>query len=107
MAAFDRIKSGIPGLDEALDNIRLGDNVVWNVTNLNEFSYFVGPYVKQAKEDNRNLIYIRFSNDPPLIEMSEEDFRLLEMELYVMFVIFTSSLTDFGFFCNSPSLTLK
>ena len=49
MAAFERIKSGIPGLDEALDNIRLGDNVVWNVTNLNEFSYFVNPYVKQAK----------------------------------------------------------
>ena len=50
MAAFDRIKSGIPGLDKALDNIRLGDNVVWNVTNLNEFSYFADPYIKQAKE---------------------------------------------------------
>ncbi len=80
MAAFERIKSGIPGLDEALDNIRLGDNVVWNVTNLNEFSYFVDPYVKQAKEDNRNLIYIRFANHPPLIEMTEEDFKLLEIE---------------------------
>ena len=80
MAAFDRIKSGIPGLDKALDNIRLGDNVVWNVTNLNEFSYFVDPYVKQAKEDNRNLIYIRFANHPPLIEMTEEDFKLLEIE---------------------------
>ena len=80
MAAFERIKSGIPGLDEALDNIRLGDNVVWNVTNLNEFSYFVDPYVKQAKEDNRNLIYIRFANHPPLIEMTEDDFNLLEIE---------------------------
>ncbi|MCI6994853.1 MAG: PEP/pyruvate-binding domain-containing protein [Methanobrevibacter sp.] len=80
MAAFERIKSGIPGLDKALDNIRLGDNVVWNVKNLNEFSYFVNPYVKQAKEDNRNLIYIRFANHPPLIEMNEEDFRLLEIE---------------------------
>ena len=80
MAAFERIKSGIPGLDEVLDNIRLGDNVVWNVTNLNEFSYFVDPYVKQAKEDKRNLIYIRFANHDPLIEMTEEDFRLLEIE---------------------------
>ncbi len=80
MAAFDRIKSGIPGLDKALDNIRLGDNVVWNVTNLNEFSYFVNPYVKQAKEDNRNLIYMRFANHPPLIEMDDEDMRLLEIE---------------------------
>lgn len=80
MTAFDRIKSGIPGLDKALDNIRLGDNVVWNVTNLNEFSYFVNPYVKQAKEDKRNLIYIRFSKHPPLIEMNDEDFKLLEIE---------------------------
>ena len=80
MVAFDRVKSGIPGLDKALDNIRLGDNVVWNVTNLNEFSYFVNPYVKQAKEDNRNLIYIRFANHPPLIDMTEEDFKLLEIE---------------------------
>ena len=80
MAAFERAKSGIPGLDKALDNIRLGDNVVWNVTNLHEFSYFVTPYVKQAKEDNRNLIYIRFANHPPLIEMTDEDFRLLEIE---------------------------
>jgi len=80
MAPFERAKSGIPGLDKALDNIRLGDNVVWNVTNLHEFSYFVDPYVKQAKEDNRNLIYIRFANHPPLIDMSDEDFRLLEIE---------------------------
>ena len=41
MAPFERAKSGIPGLDKALDNIRLGDNVVWNVTNLHEFSYYV------------------------------------------------------------------
>ena len=33
MAAFDRVKSGIPEMDEALDNIRLGDNVVWRVYN--------------------------------------------------------------------------
>ena len=80
MAAFDRVKSGIPGLDKALDNIRLGDNVVWNVTNLNEFSYFVNPYVKQAKKDKRNLIYIRFATHPPLIEMTEEDLILLKKE---------------------------
>ena len=78
--SFDRIKYGIPGLDSALDNIRVGDNVVLNVTNLNEFSYFVNPYIRQAKEDGRNLIYIRFANHPPLIEMTDEDFELLERE---------------------------
>jgi hypothetical protein len=32
MAAFDRIQSGIPEMDAAFDNIRLGDNVVWRVS---------------------------------------------------------------------------
>lgn len=80
MAAFDRIKSGIPELDETLDNIRLGDNVVWHISNLKEFSYFVDPFIKQAKEDGRNLIYMRFADHEPLIEMSEKDIEDLDYE---------------------------
>lgn len=37
MAAFDKVKSGIPEMDTALDNVRLGDNVVWRVSELSEF----------------------------------------------------------------------
>ena len=80
MAAFERIKSGIDELDDTLDNIRLGDNVVWQVSNLKEFSYFVNPYVKQALEDNRNLIYINFGQHEPLIPMTDKDFEELEAE---------------------------
>ena len=40
MGAFDRVLSGIPGLDDLLDYIRMGDNVVWQVTDLEEFRYF-------------------------------------------------------------------
>ena len=80
MAAFERVKSGIDELDETLDNIRLGDNVVWQVSNLKEFSYFVNPYVKQALEDKRNLIYINFGQHEPLIPMDESDFEKLEAE---------------------------
>ena len=68
MAAFDRVKSGIPEMDEALDNIRLGDNVVWRVTELSEFKYFMEPYIRQAIEDKRNIIYFRFASHEPLIE---------------------------------------
>ena len=32
MAAFEKVCSGIPQMDEALDYIRLGDNVVWQVS---------------------------------------------------------------------------
>lgn len=61
MAAFDRVKSGIPEMDLALDNIRLGDNVVWRVSDLDQFRLFMEPYVRQAIEDKRNLIYFRFA----------------------------------------------
>ena len=54
MAAFDKVKSGIPQMDEILDYIRMGDNVVWQVTDIDEFRFFTIPYVKQAIEDRRD-----------------------------------------------------
>ena len=40
MAAFDRISCGIPELDTVFDHIRLGDNVVWQLSSLDNFPYF-------------------------------------------------------------------
>ena len=68
MSAVERIQSGIPDLDKALDNIRLGDNVVWQVSRLKDFQIFALPFVKQAIADGRNLIYIRFAAHEPLID---------------------------------------
>ena len=68
MAAFDPIKSGIPEMDKALDSIRLGDNVVWRVSDLSQFKLFMEPYLEQAIEDKRNIIYFRFASHEPLIE---------------------------------------
>ncbi len=68
MAAFDRVMSGIPEMDKALDNIRLGDNVVFRVSELSEFRLFVDPYIEQAKKDKRNIIYFRFASHEALVE---------------------------------------
>ena len=67
MAAFDRVFSGIPALDQALDYIRMGDNVVWRVSDLDEFRRFAVPFVEQAKKDGRNIIYFRFASHPELV----------------------------------------
>ncbi|MBQ9155357.1 MAG: phosphoenolpyruvate synthase [Eubacterium sp.] len=72
MTAFDPILSGIPEMDQALDSIRLGDNVVWRVSNLDEFKLFMEPYVKQAVKDQRNIIYFRFASHEPLLEECPE-----------------------------------
>lgn len=68
MAAFDRISCGIPELDTVFDYIRLGDNVVWQLSSLDNFPYFVNPFVSQCIADNRPLIYIRFATHKPLVE---------------------------------------
>ena len=68
MAAFDRVLNGIPEMDTAIDNIRLGDNVVWRVSDLEQFKLFMRPYVEQAIKDQRKIIYFRFASHEPLIE---------------------------------------
>lgn len=47
MAAFDRVPSGIEGLDGVLDSIRLGDNVVWQVSSLEEFRPIAAAFVSR------------------------------------------------------------
>lgn len=68
MGAFDKIQSGFPDMDELLDSIRLGDNVVWRVSSLKEFRFFALPFARQAIEDGRNLIYMRFASHEPILE---------------------------------------
>ena len=88
MAAFDRILSGIPEMDAAFDNIRLGDNVVWRVSDLSKFRLFMEPYVEQAIRDHRDIIYFRFANHEPLIT-GRPEVRTVELPLSHRFETFT------------------
>ena len=88
MAAFDRILSGIPEMDTAFDNIRLGDNVVWRVSDLSQFRLFMEPYVEQAVRDHRNIIYFRFAGHEPLLAERPE-IKTIRLPLSHRFETFT------------------
>ena len=88
MAAFERVLSGIPEMDKALDNIRLGDNVVFRVSDLWEFKLFVDPYIEQAKRDKRNIIYFRFASHEPLVDACPE-VKIYQIPLTHRFETFT------------------
>ena len=88
MAAFERVKSGIPEMDKAFDNIRLGDNVVFRVSDLSQFRLFMEPYVEQAIKDKRNIIYFRFASHEPLIE-GRPEVKTVEVPLSHRFETFT------------------
>lgn len=68
MAAFDKVCSGFPSMDDILDFIRLGDNVVWQVSDVEEFRFFAEPFARQAVRDGRNVIYIRFAQHAPVLK---------------------------------------
>ena len=88
MAAFEKTKSGIPMMDEALNYIRLGDNVVWQVPSLNEFRFLAERFANQAIADGRNLIYIRFAGHEPILT-PRPGLRIEQVELSHRFETFT------------------
>ncbi len=67
MPTFERVKSGLPGLDHIVDSIRMGDNVVWQLDNLEDYGFFLRPFVGQAVADRRSIHYMRFADHPPLL----------------------------------------
>ena len=55
-------------MDRILDYIRLGDNVVWQISELDEFRMFAEPFARRAVSDGRNVIYIRFAQHEPVLK---------------------------------------
>jgi len=68
----DRVSTGSKGFDQTIDNLRLGDNVVWQVDQVLDYKKMVEPYVAQAKLDKRKLVYVRFGIHEPILEESAD-----------------------------------
>lgn len=68
----ERASTGIPGLDQILDDLRLGDNVVWQVDDIDGYRHFVQPFVDRAVKEGRRMVYIRFGQHPPVVEECPE-----------------------------------
>lgn len=72
--------SGIDELDEVIKGLRLGDNVVWQVGNLQEYLYFVEPFVKQALHNDNKCVYLRFAPHPPVINVIDNRLIIKEVD---------------------------
>jgi len=67
MSIDNRVSTGITGLDQVVDMLRLGDNVVWQVNSIGDYLKVVRPYIEQSKRDGRRLVYFRFGNHEPIM----------------------------------------
>ena len=93
MTMSSRSGTGIPGLDNAIDMLRLGDNVVWQVQSIDDYLQVVRPYIKQTKADGRRLVYFRFGSHPPLIEEGEASVTYT-LDTSEGFEVFTANVYD-------------
>jgi transcriptional regulator with XRE-family HTH domain/KaiC/GvpD/RAD55 family RecA-like ATPase len=62
-----KIYSGINDLDNLIDSLYVGDNVVWEVEAGTSSEIFVLNFIRQSFSDDHNVIYISFNKSPHTI----------------------------------------
>jgi hypothetical protein len=85
--------SGLAGLDEALDYMRYGDIVVWQVSNLDDYRFFVDPFVERALADRKNVVYFHFGRHDALIDQAF-GIKIHEIDIDRGFESFVMSISD-------------
>lgn len=72
MVAFNnRVSTGNAGVDEAIDYLRLGDNVVWQTDSVDDYRTLAAAFARQANSDGRRLVYIRFGSHAPVLDAQD------------------------------------
>ena len=64
----NRVSSGLPALDDVIQGLRIGDNVVWQVDSLDRYRHLAGAFLERAVADGRTCVYLRFGSHPPVAE---------------------------------------
>lgn len=89
MISAMRVTTGLKGLDDILNGLRIGDNVVWRVDNISDYQYFVTPFVRDSLKHGKRVVYIRFAQHKPLIEATD-DVVVYELDAFRGFESFTT-----------------
>lgn len=62
------ISTGLRGLDQILTGLRAGDNVVWQIDDIDDYIELVRPFVRQALKENKRVVYIRFASHKEVLK---------------------------------------
>jgi len=65
--AMPKIYSGITDLDNLIDSLYVGDNVVWEVEAGTAPEIFMLNFLRQSLSEDRNVIYVSFNQSPHTI----------------------------------------
>lgn len=91
MRSIREVSTGLNGFDKIINNLNLGDNVVWQVDNLEVYREFVAPYVEQAFMDGRKIHYIRFASHEPVLDPADSRINYHSLNAFSGFESFALS----------------
>ena len=61
------LSTGLLSLDQVIQRVMLGDNIVWQVDSIDDYATFVEPFCAAALQTRKKLVYFRFARHPELI----------------------------------------
>ncbi|TGE33555.1 PEP/pyruvate-binding domain-containing protein [Desulfosporosinus sp. Sb-LF] len=67
MELSQKVSTGFNTLDHVIQHLRMGDNVVFQVKDIEVYKRFVNAFIEQKTSSHRKIIYIRFAQHAPLI----------------------------------------
>ena len=68
MSRLEKIKTGLAGLDEMLQGVRLGENVMWQITEREDYAFLAENLVKEGLREGRKVVYYHYSETEPLFD---------------------------------------
>jgi hypothetical protein len=68
MNSYSRVSTGMRGLDDVLNHLQTGDNVVLQVDDIEDYKVFVAPFVDEALKNDERVVYMRFAHHAPLLD---------------------------------------
>ena len=78
------ISTGIPGLDRALDSLRAGDIVAWQMESIGDYMFVSTQFVADEVPTGRRMVYFRFGEHEELIPtaaLQERGANIVKYEL--------------------------
>ncbi|OPY87094.1 MAG: phosphoenolpyruvate synthase [Smithella sp. PtaU1.Bin162] len=72
MTPLNQASTGIRGLDEIINSLHMGDNVVFQVDEIADYKKFVDSYVSTALSRGQRVVYMRFAGHAPLVEPKQK-----------------------------------
>jgi hypothetical protein len=68
MTSYTSVSTGWESLDQIIDHLRPGDNVVWQVDAIDDYQRLVTDFVNCALANNKRVVYFRFARHLPMLE---------------------------------------